>query len=229
MRWRSRLPLRALLSVVAVGTLLAATAVLLAPDRFGALSSFADTARPVVSLAAFVVGVLGLLFVLRLPSLGSSDDTLDIDDAAPVDRGDPLGHEIDAALDTYSETHEWERIKSRRLVRERLSAAVVYVLVGTEGCSEAEARRRLARGTWTDDPIAASFLADEGEVVLPLRTRLEEWLKGDRFARHARTVITALSERSSQIRLPDDSLARRSSRGGERTHAVRIRADGGER
>ena len=226
---RPRLPVRPLLAAVAVCTLAGAAAVLLAPDRFAGLSSFADTARPVVSLAALVVGALGLLFVLRLPSLGSDDETLDIEDAAPVHCGDPLGHEIDEALDTYSEDHEWDRIKSRRLVRERLTAAVVYVLAETEGCSESAARQQVARGTWTDDPVAAAFLADDGEVLLPLRTRLEEWLQGEQFARHARAVVEALSERSSQVRLPEDPVARRSNRGGERTRAVRIRADGGER
>lgn len=227
---RPKIDMEAVLAGFALTALVAAGVVLAVPDRLGALSELAATARPVVSLAALVGGALGLVFLLRMPSLDGDGDTLDIDDGnAAVARGDPLGHDIDEALDRYSDANEWERIKARKLVRQRLTAATVHVLTEQEGVSEAAARRQVVRGTWTDDRVAAAFLASDGEIVLPLRTRLREWLQGEQFARHARRVVSMLAERSADLRVEDPSLARQSKRGGERTAAVRIRADGGER
>lgn len=226
----ARLDGRLVLTTVAVATLTLAGLVVLVPDWFSGTAGLADAARPVVSVAAVLVGALGLLFVLRMPATTPDTDELHVEDESPVtDRGDPLGNEVDDALDGYAEANKWERLQARRIVVGRLQEAAVYVLVENEGCSEAAARSRIERGTWTDDRVAAAFLADEGAVVLPLRTRLDEWLRGDRFARHARAVVTELAERSQRVRPPEPRLARQSTRGGERTARVRIRADGGER
>ncbi|MWG33004.1 DUF7269 family protein [Halomarina oriensis] len=215
---------------LAVVLLVAVGVVLAAPDRLADLSVLDESAQAVVSLAALLVGVLGLLFVLRLPSLTEATDPLDFEDsAAEIGRGDPLGHDVDEALDRYSEVNEWERIKARKLVQERLIHAIVHVLVEREGVTESAAYRQIWRGTWTDDRVAAAFLAKDDNVVLPLRVRLQEWLTGDQFARHARRVVAVLTERRAELRAEDVSVARESTRGGERTAAVRITVDGGER
>jgi hypothetical protein len=46
-------------------------------------------------------------------------------------------------------------------LRERLRHLVVQVLVESEGLTEAEAERRLADGTWTEDRTAASLFAED--------------------------------------------------------------------
>ncbi|MFD1512818.1 DUF7269 family protein [Halomarina rubra] len=220
---------RTVLTAVAVLTLALAGLVVVAPDRFAVSTSLADTARPVVSIAAVFAGVLGLLFALRLTPSGVTEE-LDVEDESPVaDREDPLGNTIDEALDGYADGNTWERLQARQIVVGRLTEAAVYVLTETEGWSESVARHRVEHGTWTDDQVTAAFLAADGEVILPLRTRLEEWLRGERFPRHARAVVAELAARSDRVRPPEPRLARQSSRGGERTARVRIRADGGER
>lgn len=61
--------------------------------------------------------------------------------------------------------------------RERLRRVAVASLVEARGCSRADARRRLAAGTWTDDSIAASYLGDD-DVQSPLGARLRAALAG---------------------------------------------------
>lgn len=48
---------------------------------------------------------------------------------------------------------------TRASVRDRLRESAVEAVVRTEGCTEREARERVASGRWTDDPDAAAFLA----------------------------------------------------------------------
>lgn len=47
----------------------------------------------------------------------------------------------------------------RHDVRERLRAAAVDVVARTDACSRSEAERRVDRGRWTSDPVAAGFVA----------------------------------------------------------------------
>ena len=60
-------------------------------------------------------------------------------------------------------------------VRERLRAAAVAAVAADEGCSRPDARRRVEAGTWTDDDVAAAFLAGEytplGTWLVALRRR----------------------------------------------------------
>ncbi|NHN42228.1 hypothetical protein G9C85_11410 [Halorubellus sp. JP-L1] len=53
--------------------------------------------------------------------------------------------------------------RERELVRDRLHAAAVAVLVRTEGVSREEAIERIDAGTWTDDPYAAAFFTGSVE------------------------------------------------------------------
>jgi hypothetical protein len=228
-RPRLRLPGRTGLAALAAATLALALVVLVVPGVLSGVGA-AAAARTLLTLGALLVGALGLVSLLRLsPSDGEAAATA-VDDAASAvhaDRTDPLGHEVDEALTGYADADGFERRRSAALVDRRLTEATVYVLVEREGLTEAEARSRVARGTWTDDPLAAAFLADEGEVALPLSTRLREWLRGDRFPRHARAVVDELRDRSERDRPDDDDAGRRSNRGGERTTRARVRPEGG--
>ncbi|WP_254838704.1 DUF7269 family protein [Natronomonas marina] len=58
----------------------------------------------------------------------------------------------------------------RDAVRSDLRSLAVAVVAHVEGCSRRTARQRVTDGEWTDDPVAAAYLArDPG---LPLRRRL---------------------------------------------------------
>lgn len=86
-------------------------------------------------------------------------------------------------------------------LQEGLTAVAVAALVRYEGIAEAEARERVAAGTWTDDARAAAFLGDVDPPSRSLRTRLRNRLARESSHRRAlrRTVdaIESVVERHS--------------------------------
>jgi len=64
----------------------------------------------------------------------------------------------------------------RDAVRADLRSLAVDVVAGLEGCSRTRAGDLIADGGWTDDPVAAAYLADE-EDALPLHRRLHGRLR----------------------------------------------------
>ncbi len=70
---------------------------------------------------------------------------------------------------------------AREATTRRLRRTAVRTIVTAEGCSPAEAERRVADGSWTTDPVAAELLSPETGPP-PLTTRLvalrrrETWL-----------------------------------------------------
>jgi hypothetical protein len=80
-------------------------------------------------------------------------------------------------------------------VREDVRALAVAVVAHAEGCSTERARRRMAEGEWTDDPVAAAYVADR-EASLPVSRRLSAWLRPHRTTvRRVERSVTALEER----------------------------------
>jgi len=61
-------------------------------------------------------------------------------------------------------------------VRGRLRSLAVETLVTVDGCSREAARERVTEGSWTDDAVAAAYLADR-EAALPFWRRLLAWLR----------------------------------------------------
>lgn len=89
------------------------------------------------------------------------------------------------------------QIETRETVRERLERAAVETIVRTEGCTEAEARRQVESGEWTDDPYARAFftgsvqgasLFDRIDLDRDNRSQYHRW------AVHAASEITRRSE-----------------------------------
>lgn len=74
-------------------------------------------------------------------------------------------------------------------VRTRLRSLAVEILCRGRGYDRDEAQRALAAGTWTEDPVAAAFLAD-ASTSQPLRRRVRRWVlpSAERRARIERTV-----------------------------------------
>ena len=61
-------------------------------------------------------------------------------------------------------------------VRGRLRSLAVETLVTVDGRSREAARERVEEGSWTDDAVAAAYLADR-EATLPFWRRLLAWLR----------------------------------------------------
>jgi len=109
----------------------------------------------------------------------------------------------------------------RDYLRERLRAAAVSDQLG-DGRSRASARERVESGAWTDDPMAARFLA--GDSAGPTVTeRLRLALRGDAWTQHAaRATARVLVEAG-----PDRTIDGGASSNARRTSSDR-RSDGGE-
>ena len=123
----------------------------------------------------------------------------------------------------------------RDYLRERLRTGAVYAQLG-EGRSRAAARERVESGDWTDDPVAARFLAaDSAGPTVTERLRLA--LRGDAWTQHAArtTARVLLADRTASGEGTDGrrGTSDRRSDGGASSDARRTssghRSDGGER
>lgn len=82
----------------------------------------------------------------------------------------------------------------RQQIRERLQTAAITLIRQREHCSEAAARERIESGAWTDDPLAAAFLADEGVVQPPLSETVRNVVTGEPLIRErARRTVDELT------------------------------------
>lgn len=109
--------------------------------------------------------------------------------------GPRLGEAVDDALDRLGDGRSrsrYERADDRQTVRRAVSAAAMRYLTESEGLSTREAADRLRKGTWADRPRAAAFLAGRSTTVLPLSTRIRDWLSGRGFERQARAAVAEL-------------------------------------
>lgn len=153
-----------------------------------------------------VVGLLGndYLFVvpLGLVGVGAMAAALvrrsvrGVDQATPGDpervpTGDPpgasfdrlLGGGIRAALDAR---------RRRERARGRLRGAAVRTVMRSANCSHGEALRRVDEGSWTDDPAAASFLAEDGDRRVGILAAVAAIRGAAPFQRRARRAVRAI-------------------------------------
>lgn len=176
---------------------------------------------------AVLVGGIVLLVVDGQPLLGS-DDRLVLVGIATValilglfyatDRRITTGHTWDPpdpepGTDVPVPGESFERLPDRRL-RARIRTRALVSLCDATDCSREAAEKRLARGTWTTDRLAASVLSDELDP--PLRSRLRARLTGADLDRRARE--RAMAEIAA-IRSADRSRER-SPRDGSRREAT---------
>jgi hypothetical protein len=121
---------------------------------------------------------------------GETDDPEIAQDLpTPGDDFDDLMHDAGAARHGKHE---------REVVRERLRAAAIAVIVRTDGVSRDEAVSRLDEGTWTDDPYAAAFFTGRlTGTSLTQRISLFDGSRSqfERWSTHAATEIASKSER----------------------------------
>lgn len=164
------------------------------------------------------IGLLALVQGLRIVYARKRTD---------IDQGETPDPETTPTMRTpgteFDETIGSLHLKSRRnfyetqnAVRERLAESAVSVLMHRENYSEEEARERLDAGTWTDDPYAASFLAESNVQSTPWR----EWFRGilsdqTSFQRQAHRTADAISRRARADESPDGDAGRPASTEGE--------------
>jgi hypothetical protein len=120
----------------------------------------------------------------------TADPEISQDLATPGDDFDDLMHEAGAARHSKQE---------RDIVRERLRAAALAVIVRTQSVSREEAVGQLEAGSWTDDPYAAAFFTGtvEGSSFVE-RVSLFDGSRSqfERWATHAAEEVVEMSERA---------------------------------
>ena len=188
-RLRTALAAAGVLAVLTSGLLFLAPVEALA--RSTALSE--DGAR------AFLFGLVGvgcLLWVAATPEAGTDDDPAfppvearNEDDASTVGGG--FDRNLAASLSAAAEGLDGDE------VRPDLRALAADAVAAAEGCTPREARKRVTDGEWTDDRVAAAYLASEGATSLTrrLRSRLRpRKTKRRRIERTVRAIEALLDD-----------------------------------
>ncbi|MFC4436553.1 MULTISPECIES: DUF7269 family protein [Natrialbaceae] len=169
-------PERTAAAVVGLGTVLTVGAVLFGGyvPAIGALLATTlyplAVLFPVLGLAVVASAVWWLWTATRpdVPSIdrGAPPETGATHAAAPVTRETERMLEI-AANGRYS----CRETQSGRDARARLREGAVRVIRTRRGLAAETARERVRSGEWTDDPVAAAFLAEDRLHPLPERLR----------------------------------------------------------
>ena len=130
------------------------------------LAARLDVGAAVANDYLFVVP-LGLAAAVVVVGALASRGLRGVDQATPPDpegvpTADAPGADFDrlvgGGLRTAPATY-----RNRDRLRTRLREAALRSVSRAERCPRADARRRVAAGTWTDDPVAAAFLAEDTE------------------------------------------------------------------
>lgn len=129
----------------------------------GLVAVFAPGAAPSIGdrLGASLVGIVAVFgaAIVALYRLNAAQEQAE--PAAVEFRGDVVvpGAAFDDLLAETSAGSYTHRVKARESAIERLREAAVAVTAQTARIPTEEARERVAEGTWTDDEVAADFLA----------------------------------------------------------------------
>lgn len=187
----NRLPLVAGAALFAVGLAVAAdrglTAVLSLEWLVDALGHdyFVAAAMGAVALAG------GLAVVGARTVRGFDQATPPTAESVPAGR--PLGEELDRVVEEDLGPIEHLRGERRRDVRNRLRRTAIATVARVDRCPRREARERVTSGAWTDDEVAAAFLAPDSSGA-PLSVRAVDALPGEsqfqaRARRTAREIV----------------------------------------
>ena len=120
-----------------------------------------------------VVGVLAVVAGIRYALAARATDRrrADIEPPEPRHRSAVLGDEVETALRATGR----DGVARRAELRRRLRGVAVDVLVAHGGYDRAAAEAAVDNGTWTDDPVAAGYLAEPAS--LPPRMRVRNLLR----------------------------------------------------
>lgn len=194
-------PNRLPIVVAGLAAFAAAAAVVLVPGVGSSLP--VDAAVEALGYDYLLVAVLGAVaFVATLPVMAARA-VGGIDQAAPpepeaIETVPPPGAAVDAIVEDGLGLRSRVFDDPVREVRDRVRESAVRAVARADGCSRAEARRRVEEGTWTNDPAAAAFLAEDGDVGggrwTGLRAVAAGELPAQRGVRRAAAAIVALHE-----------------------------------
>ncbi|WP_435098368.1 DUF7269 family protein [Halarchaeum sp. P4] len=185
--------------LLALGLLAAVAGIVIAfaPGLVAGLS-FAEAAITVVGVVALLAAYLAYRDARATRADAERADPPDVETRRAAGRP---GKSFDR---TYAEARTNARASARPVARDRLHDLAVETLVAIDGLTEEAAESRLREGTWTDDPHAAAFFADDAQPA-PTRLRLRELLGRasvfDVRFRHALAEI----ERIAGLREADDA------------------------
>lgn len=211
MNWR-----RLLVAGIGVVAFVLAVAMVVVPGAESVLP--VDAAVEALGYDYLLVALLGVvalvvtLLVLALRAIDGQDQATPPDPEG-IETVPRFGADVDEVIEAGLGLRTRFLGDGGEAVRDRFRETAVRTVARVENCTHADARRRVAEGTWTDDPAAASFLADGGGSVT-WRTRVLSAFGGEspfqRGARRSAEAIVALAEDS-------DASAYRDLRGREET------------
>ncbi|MCY4732984.1 hypothetical protein KY092_20860 [Natronomonas gomsonensis] len=202
---------RALVEFVAIALLGIAVAMVLVadlPQAFTYVATLDVVANESARAAMFVgVGVACIVWVLwTTPSWSAETNVRTTEDGThPPDfealRRDPpeaaaaspvVGERFDTRIESAVQA---ARSGDEDPIRERLQSMAVEAIVHSDDCSRSSAKSMLSEGDWTDDAVAAAYLADR-EATLPFVQRLLAWLQPVRTRRRRiERAVEAIDER----------------------------------
>jgi hypothetical protein len=167
---------RTALAAVGAAAVLGSALLFLAPGAVGGVATVEAVARSTAfseeAARAVVFGLVGLGCLLWIVAAPESADDADTTFPTVEPRGEDgstagsgFDRNLAAALSAAAEGRDGDE------VRADLRAVAADAVAAAEGCSRRAARERVADGAWTDDRVAAAYLADEGALSLGRRLR----------------------------------------------------------
>jgi hypothetical protein len=153
---------RLFLGLVGAAVFLLGVAIVVAPSTAGVLPVDAAVelfGGPYVFVAAF--GVAAFVVVLAVMLARAIDG---LDESTPPDPEDVYrvpqpGHRFDTFVEGGGSVGRRVFGSRHEGVRQRIQQTAIATLVRAEGLTRSEAETAVSRGTWTDDEVAAAFLA----------------------------------------------------------------------
>jgi uncharacterized protein (DUF58 family) len=162
-----------------------------------------------------IVGVLALVQALRVIQTrrhSELDEAVTPDPELPFATPAP-GEELENVLEGFLDTRRTLYHQNR--VRDGLRSATAAVLTQYGGYSKSDAEAALEAGTWTDDRFAAAFLGGENAPTLPVRNRLQRWIRRESpLQRNVRHTVDAIVARAG-LGTPSGEDSNEPSRGHE--------------
>ena len=199
---------RGLLTAALFAVLVGAAALVFTPDAVApaenALAPVSDAVEGLerTQLLMSIAGVVGAMaaLVVAIQKLSGGEPAPRLVDggrppeATSVDPATVSGYTADRAIAAV------ESLDDARTLRDDLRETAIDAL-RTAGEPREDARRRIERGEWTDDDLAAGFLGDT--VPVPLLARLRGWLdggaEGRRRLRRSVDAVAALAADSDAV------------------------------
>lgn len=144
-----------------------------------------------VLVAAFGVAAILVVLAVLLARVVSGINQATPPDPEEVHRVPRFGESFDEFVSDAG-VRAWLLTDRHRTIRTRLRDAAITTVIRESNCTRDEARERVERGAWTDDPEAAAFLAETGE--LGLAARVVAALRGESpFQRAARRTAAEIT------------------------------------